>query len=72
MRILNSLKNLLDDECVLTDSDSLQTYGKDWTKIHQADPFAIVFPKTTEQVQALVKFANQEILALVPSGCRPG
>jgi len=32
----------------------------------------IVFPKSTEAVQALVKFANQESLALVPSGGRTG
>ena len=72
MSVINNIKKLLDDGCVLTDSESLQTYGKDWTKIHQPDPLAIVFPKTTEQVQALVKLANQEKFALVPSGGRTG
>lgn len=72
MDVLDSLKNIFDADCVLNDSESLQTYGKDWTKTHQPDPLAIVFPKTTEQVQALVKFANQESVSLVPSGGRTG
>ncbi len=72
MDTIDSLTKLFDDACVLTDAESLQTYGKDWTKIHQPNPLAIVFPKSTEQVQALVKYANQESLALVPSGGRTG
>ena len=57
---------------VLTDPADLETYGKDWTKIHTPAPLAIVLPKTTEQVQALVKFANENQVALVPSGGRTG
>ena len=57
---------------VRTDADSLETFGKDWTKIYPPKPSAIVFPKTTEQVQAVVKLANQHNLALVPSGGRTG
>ncbi|MGM0951983.1 MAG: FAD-binding oxidoreductase [Pseudomonadota bacterium] len=57
---------------VLTDPADLQTYGTDWTKIHTPAPLAIVLPKTTEQVQALVKFANENQVALVPSGGRTG
>ena len=72
MDILDSLKTIFDPACVLTDSESLQTYGKDWTKTHQPDPLAIVFPKSTEQVQALVKLANKESISLVPSGGRTG
>jgi len=44
---------------VKTDADSLETFGKDWTKIYPPKPSAIVFPKTTEQVQAIVKLANE-------------
>lgn len=57
---------------VLTDPADLETYGKDWTKIHTPAPLAIVLPKTTEQVQALVRFANENQVALVPSGGRTG
>ena len=70
--IIATLKTLVDDGKVLTDPADLETYGKDWTKIYQPNPVAIVFPKTTEQVQALVLFANAHNVALVPSGGRTG
>ncbi len=57
---------------VLTDPADLDTYGKDWTRIYPPRPVAIVLPKTTEQVQALVRFANDNQVALVPSGGRTG
>jgi len=72
MEILEQLKTIFDADSVLTDIELLQTYGKDWTKTHQPDPLAIVLPKSTEQVQALVKYANQESISLVPSGGRTG
>ncbi len=71
-QIIATLKTLVDDGKVLTDPADLDTYGKDWTKIYLPSPVAIVFPKTTEQVQALVKFANDNQVALVPSGGRTG
>jgi FAD/FMN-containing dehydrogenase len=66
------LKAIVGDDKVKTDPDSLETFGKDWTKIYPPNPSAIVFPKTTEQVQAIVKFANEHQVALVPSGGRTG
>ncbi len=70
--VIERLGSLVDAGKVLTDDDSLTTFGKDWTKIHTPEPLAIVFPKTTEQVQEIVKFANEQQLALVPSGGRTG
>ncbi|MDX1457268.1 MAG: FAD-binding oxidoreductase [Marinobacter sp.] len=71
-QIIATLKTLVDDGKVLTDPADLENYGKDWTKIYPPKPLAIVFPKSTEQVQALVKFANEASVALVPSGGRTG
>ncbi|GAA3574775.1 FAD-binding oxidoreductase [Marinobacter xestospongiae] len=71
-QIIATLKTLVDEGKVLTDPADLDNYGKDWTKIYPPKPLAIVFPKTTEQVQALVKFANEADVALVPSGGRTG
>ena len=68
----NQLKAIVGDDKVKTDADSLETFGKDWTKIYPPNPSAIVFPKTTEQVQAIVKLANEHQIALVPSGGRTG
>lgn len=71
-QIIAALKTLVDDGKVLTDAADLDTYGKDWTRIYPPRPVAIVFPKTTAQVQALVRFANENQVALVPSGGRTG
>ena len=57
---------------VLTDPADLDAYGKDWTRMYPPRPLAIVLPKTTEQVQAVVRFANEHGVALVPSGGRTG
>ncbi|MGM8888328.1 FAD-binding oxidoreductase, partial [Psychrobacter sp. 1U2] len=51
-----------DNTQIKTDSESLEHWGKDWTKHFAPAPTAIVFPKTTEQVQAIVLLANGEIV----------
>jgi FAD/FMN-containing dehydrogenase len=68
----NQLIAIVGADKVKTDADSLETFGKDWTKIYPPNPSVIVFPKTTNQVQAIVKFANEHQIALVPSGGRTG
>ena len=75
-QIIATLKSLMEEGPaqgkVLTDPADLDTYGRDWTRIYTPEPVAIVLPKTTEQVQALVRFANDNRVALVPSGGRTG
>ena len=70
--LIEELQTLVEPGKVLTDADSLVTYGKDWTKHYAPAPSAIVFPKSIEQVQAIVRWANQHKIALVPSGGRTG
>ncbi|UJJ32683.1 FAD-binding oxidoreductase [Halopseudomonas maritima] len=70
--VIETLKTLVDADKVRVDAESLDNWGKDWTKHFAPAPLAIVFPKTVEQVQALVRFANEQKLALVPSGGRTG
>ncbi len=70
--LIEALKSLVEPGKVLTDADSLNTFGKDWTKHFAPAPMAIVFPKSVEQVQAIVRWANQHKVALVPSGGRTG
>ncbi|HBX55575.1 FAD-binding oxidoreductase [Pseudomonas sp. UBA2684] len=70
--LIEELKTLVEPGKLLTDADSLNAYGKDWTKHFAPAPSAIVFPKSIEQVQAIVRWANQHQVALVPSGGRTG
>lgn len=70
--VLAALAKVFPDDELRTDSESLKYYGRDWTRMHDPDPLAIVFPRNTEQVQALVQLANAVGIGLVPSGGRTG
>ena len=70
--INNRLRSLVIDGKVLSDSESLQTYGIDWTRKYSPKPVAVVLPRSTKEVQAIVLAANEDNFALVPSGGRTG
>lgn len=67
-----SLEQLKEIAPTLFDAADLAKYGKDWSMNFPADPSAIVFPETQEQVVQIVKWANDAKVALVPSGGRTG
>lgn len=71
-QIKQELEKLIGTNKVRLDSEALDIYGRDWTKIHSPNPRAIAFPRTTAEVQQIVQFANQHQIALVPSGGRTG
>lgn len=66
------LSQVLGEEKILTDKESLQTYGRDWTKHIEVKPTAVVFPTSTDEVVKLVQWARQNKVGLVPSGGRTG
>ena len=61
-----------DEHQIKTDADSLGFWGKDWTKHFEPNASAIVFPKSTQQVQAIVKLCNALNIVITPSGGRTG
>lgn len=67
-----ALAGVVGADRVKTDQDSCQVYGKDWTRVYQPNPSAVVFPGSAADVQALVRLANEHGFALVPSGGRTG
>ena len=71
-RVLLALAAIVGADKLSTTPADLQTFGRDWTKAFPPAPSAIVFPRSVEQVQAIVKLANAENFALVPSGGRTG
>ncbi|MGK7296306.1 MAG: FAD-binding oxidoreductase [Candidatus Wenzhouxiangella sp. M2_3B_020] len=56
----------------LTDEETLKHYGRDWTRFWEPAPRAVVFPRSSEEVVELVRWARSERAALVPSGGRTG
>lgn len=57
---------------VATDTSTLETYGRDWTTLWPSNPSVVVWPRDVAQVQAVMRFANENGVAVVPSGGRTG
>ncbi|WP_369938862.1 FAD-binding oxidoreductase [Xanthomonas medicagonis] len=55
-----------------TDPADLEHYGRDWTRRWTPAPLAIALPATVEEVQAVLRWANDHAVAVVPSGGRTG
>ncbi|NDK37584.1 FAD-binding oxidoreductase [Pseudoxanthomonas gei] len=55
-----------------TEPSDLEHYGRDWTRRWTPAPLAIALPGTVEEVQAVVRWASQHGVAVVPSGGRTG
>ena len=70
--LLDRLHAIVGADFLRTDADSLAQYGRDRTKNWVAAPCAVVLPADAQQVQALVRLACAENLAIVPSGGRTG
>lgn len=69
---LRELENIFKKDQIKTDEESLKYWGKDWTTYFDIKASAIVFPHSTAEVVALVKWARQNKIALIPSGGRTG
>ena len=67
-----AVQSIITQGKVLTDADSLDHYGGDWTKQYARNPALVVLPKNEAELQDLVKWANNSNVALVPSGGRTG
>ncbi len=70
--LLDGIRAFIEPAHVRTDADSALNYGRDWTRLHTPNPLAVVLPGHIDQVQQLVRYANEHRLALVPSGGRTG
>jgi FAD/FMN-containing dehydrogenase len=65
--MLDSLTQILSPEQILTDDESIKIYGKDWLKQFEAKAQAIVFPRTTEEVQKLVPKRHSFLRVVEPA-----
>ncbi len=55
-----------------TDPADLDHYGRDWTRRWVPAPLAVAMPATVAEVQAIVRWAVERGVAIVPSGGRTG
>ena len=57
---------------ISTTAEDRATYGRDWTRVYEPAPLAVARPRTTADVSAILRIANEHALAIVPSGGRTG
>jgi len=69
---LTALRTAAPDLRLLTDASDLEHYGRDWTRRWTPAPLAIALPSTVEEVQAVLRWASAQGIAVVPSGGRTG
>ncbi|QSX76213.1 FAD-binding oxidoreductase [Lysobacter arenosi] len=55
-----------------TDPGDMEHYGRDWTRRWTPAPLAVALPSSVEEVQMIMRWANEEGVAVVPSGGRTG
>ena len=63
----NEFKNI-----ALNDVDSLEKYGRDETEDLLFPPHIVLRPSKTEEVSAILRYCNENKIAVTPSGARTG
>ncbi len=69
---IEQLSQIVGENYVSNQSEDLQNYGQDWSRLYQPDPLVLVKPANTEEVASVVKLCQQNNIAIVPSGGRTG
>ncbi len=62
----NNLSKIVGSENVLVDTDTLKEYSSDMSFVNPIRPRCVARPKDVEEVQKLVKWANETLTPLVP------
>jgi FAD/FMN-containing dehydrogenase len=65
------LNSILSPECIIKDPATLETYSKDMSFVKPVKPRVVVKPKNTDEVQAIVRWANETATPLVPVSSGP-
>jgi glycolate oxidase len=71
-RFLDSLREIVGGENLLTAIEDILPYGFDGTAALKGRPGAVVFPHTTEEVAKCVRLAREHRVPLVPRGSGTG
>ena len=69
---INDLKKYLSEDQISSHEDMLKTYGSDWLGLYESSPSLVLFPKSRQNVEDIVKWAIRFKRPIVPSGGRTG
>jgi glycolate oxidase len=71
-QIIKAMQAIVSGEGVITDSDELRVYDHDGLMAYKALPLIVVLPETTGQVSAILKYAAENNVKIVPRGAGTG
>jgi glycolate oxidase len=66
--IIEQFKIIVGEAFLLTDTESIEKYGKDETENLFYAPEVIVKPRTAQEISALIKICNEHIIPVTPRG----
>ncbi|EAS06342.2 FAD linked oxidase family protein (macronuclear) [Tetrahymena thermophila SB210] len=69
---INYFRSFLDSHSILTDKESITPFNQDWNKIFHGETQLVLQPKTTEQLAKIMKYCNEQKIAVVPQGGNTG
>nr|XP_045618024.1 D-2-hydroxyglutarate dehydrogenase, mitochondrial-like isoform X2 [Procambarus clarkii] len=69
---MNFFTDLLDPHRVITDETELEGHNTDWLGMVRGTSSALLKPKTTEEVSAILAYCNKRKLAVCPQGGNTG
>ena len=69
---LAELAKILKPQQILSDSESCEHYGQDWSQALKVRAASILFPQSTEETAQILVLASKLDIAIIPSGGRTG
>src|SRR4030095_6597949 len=69
---ISQLREIVGEAHVMLDEESLRNYGHDETEDLLYLPEVVVRPRTTEEISAIMKLCNREIIPVTPRGAGTG
>lgn len=67
----NSLSSIVRPESIVSDAAILEGYAKDFSFVARGNPLLLVYPENKEELQAIVRLANESRMPLVPVSSGP-
>ena len=72
MNKIHHFNDLLDDKDILSLAEDKTPFLNDWRGNYSGEAEAVLFPRSTEQVSAIMRRANEQGLVIVPQGGNTG
>jgi len=66
MGLKQDLVEIVGSEYVSDDPETLEKYSKDYSFVQPRRPSCVAYPESTEEVQRIVKYANERLMPITP------